>query len=606
MAAVKDTYTLELLDKILAPLKRIEAQAEKVGGVMERLEKMAGSGLGLAKLAGAVGGAVVGLGLLGKALGGVYDLFEKAAHVAWEFGKSVVEAARFAQASKLSFDIFLGKGQGEGVFNRTLRAGNLLPIDERDLVRNAQALAGAGYSGHRLDAANAALSDIEALRGKFYSQNLLLHLQRLQNEARPQARDVNMAAIDAGTGLGGIYKQLYKQQGMAMPKDPDSEEGLHTMTKQYELWVKQGRIGGKSVADAIMAAIEERFDEGKGLGTAAIKLGMGTLGGILSNLEAAPQRFLMQLGVEKMAGVRTLLDFLKKILEYFNLATPQGQQLAKVTERLVNSLFGGLGRIGERDLEHWFEGGVKVAEQFVHLVEKAWGVLDEILHGSWSSVLGAAAGVISGLGRLLGVGLWQGMRASLAGSSPILAKMVGFDVSAMKDLKDQEGGLKRRLADNPNDVGAASQLAEVQRIISGLDTSHTHIPGRRDGTWHDDLGNTRASFGQAIDAAGTAFLAAWHSAGADFARAFSSGQGEAPKEAGRNIVAGAVDGMNDEGKMHSPSRVTYEQGRNLVQGFIDGVRDKMAELEPGGEEDFHDQLLGALRAMVARGGGAPA
>lgn len=584
MAAVKDSYTLELLDKILAPLKRIEAQAEKVGGVMERLEKMCSSGLGLAKLAGYAAGAVAGLGLLGSAVSGVIGLMERAAHGAWEFGKSVVEAARFAQASKLSFDIFLGKGQGEGVFNRTLQAGNLLPIDERDLVRNAQALAGSGYSGHRLDAANAALSDIEALRGKFYSQNLLLHLQRLQNEARPQARDVNMAAIDAGTGLGGIYKQLYKQQGMAMPKDPDSEEGLHVMTKQYEHWVKQGKIGGKSVADAIMAAIEERFDEGKGLGTAAVKLGVGTLGGLLSNLEAAPQRFLMQLGVERFEGIKALMRFLQRILEYFNLATPQGKALGAAVEKLVNTLLGGLDRFGPADLEAFFQRGLKAAERLSEIIAGAWESLDKLLQGKWAEALAPLAGMFVGIGQLIGQGILEGIWGGAKAKKPIGETTGNSATDSMSKISFW--GMAGDVALKAPATAAKFLWQAPGALASGFGA----------------LGDSKI----------------WSSAADSFRKVGEGlhlvdpkegGDKEAVaevRESGRNIFRGAKEGIDEEGQIHSPSRVTYEQGRSLVQGFVDGIRDKMADLEPGGADDFIDELMGALRGSVARSGMAPA
>lgn len=592
MAAVKDTYTLQLLDKILEPLKRIEAQAEKVGGVMERLEKMAGSGLGLAKLAGAAGVAIAGLGLLGGAVTGVIGLMEKAAHGAWEFGKSVVEAARFAQASKLSFDIFLGKGQGEGVFNRTLAFGNVLPIDERDVVKTAQALAGSGYTGKRLDAANAALMDIEALRGSQYSQNLLLHFQRLQNEARPQARDVNMAAIDAGVGLGGIFAQIYKQQGKALPAHADSEEGLHIMSKQYDEWVKQGKIGGRSVANAIMFAINERFDDGDGLGAAAKKLGTGTLGGLLSNLEAAPQRFLMQLGVEKMAGMQSLMEFLRKILEYFDLGTPKGQALAKVTEKLVNTLFGGLSKIQDDDLARFFESALKVAEKFTETIKSAWEWLDQMLHGDTSGMVAATGKAMLEIGKLIGQGVWEGFKLAFQGKEEAESKKRGGMTEG------QYGALGKELGEQA--VRAGEITPEIIRRGGGAEGPGMHALIE----YLDQRGGLPAALAGQVQGAKEHYNPEeYKGLDPDKAAEMADEAREIMEKVGADAGEGLEGGTRKKLRSHSPSQAMADVGEDAVDGLVQGIRRRIAQMRDGGGDDaFLDELIGALRGSAARSG----
>lgn len=577
MSAVSDTYTLKLVDKILEPLKKIEAAAGKVGDTMERIEKMASGGAGFLKLAGAVGVAYAGLKGVGGVLEGVLHLMEKGAHGAWELGKSFVEAARFAGASKRSFDIFLGEGMGEKAFAGALRFGNVLPMDERDVVKNVQALAGSGYKGDRLEAANAALADIDALRGSQYSQNLLLHFQRLQNEARPQARDVNMAAIDAGTGLGGIFKQIYKQMGKALPTDPDSEHGLHQMTKQYEEWVKEGKVGGRSVANAIMFAIEERFDKGEGLGAAAKKLGMGTLGGLISNLEAAPQRFLMQLGIEKMAGIQSLMGFMKKLLEYFDLANPKGQALAKTAGRLVDTLFGGLDKIKDDDLARFFESGLKVAEKFTDVIRSAWEMADRLMHGSWAELKNALGGVLKDVGAMLGQGIWEGFKLAWKGTSPVGRP----DAPGTRAIDPYAGQVER--ATRKDQLEASRVMARpVERFIE-RQTAGDPLAARLESSFeHFTPEQGNPALGDEMAAEAREVMAKVGKAGGD----------------------GMEGGARRQLRSHSPSMAMDEVGVDAVDGLLQGVKRRIAQLRDGGMDDELDPLINLLRQSAARVGAA--
>lgn len=594
VSAVSDTYTLKLVDKILEPLKRIEAAAERVGGVMERLEKMAGGGLGFLKLAGAAGIAYAGLKGMGGVLEGVLHLMEKGAHGAWELGKSFVEAARFAGASKRSFDIFLGEGMGEKAFAGALRFGNVLPQDERDVVKTAQALAGSGYSGKRLEAANAALADIDALRGSQYSQNLLLHFQRLQNEARPQARDVNMAAIDAGTGLGGIFKQIYKQMGKALPSDPDSEHGLHQMTKQYEEWVKEGKVGGRSVANAIMFAIEERFDKGEGLGAAAKKLGLGTLGGLISNLEAAPQRFLMQLGIEKMSGIQSLMGFMKKLLEYFDLANPKGQALAKTAGRLVETLFGGLDKIKDDDLARFFEAGLKVAEKFADVIKSAWEWLDQMLHSDTSALVAATGKAMLEVGKLLGQGIWEGFKLAFSGKEEADKKRYGGMTEGQYNALGKELGEQAvRKGEIDAEIirrGGGAEGAGTRALVEYLD-KRGGLPDALAGQVSSAKEHYNPGDYQGMDP--------------DKAAEMAAEAQEIMKRVGEDAAEGLEGGARKKLRSHSPSMAMDEVGVDAVDGLLQGVKRRIAQLREGGMDDELDPLINLLRQSAARVG-APA
>lgn len=485
-----------MIDKILAPLKNIEKAADKVNSTLEKMEKLASGGLGMAKMAAGIGVAIGGLFALKSALTATLHLFEKGAEMAFDFGKHVVDATRFRGSNISALDLFLGKGKGEGVFNRALEAGKYLPMDERDVVRQVKELAAAGYTGKQMDEVNAALADVQALQGDAQRENLLFHFKRLKNEAAPDARDVKMAAIDTGVGMSGIFKQVYAQMGVAMPKAPDSTEGMFKMAHQYEEWKKHGQVSGNDIANAILRAISERYDAGGKLGGAAVERGDKTLGGLLANLQAAPERFLMQMKLESMPGIKSVMDFIKRLLVFFDHATPQGVKLTVVIEKMINTLFGGLDRIGQKDLERYFEAGVRMAERLIKVVEQLvgeGGLIDQLLHGDFTGLAAAAGGMIVEVGRFLGAGIWEGFKLAIGGQLKQIPGVQQVVLPTAQGITGAAHGMNKVYGTTGTQIGA-----EASR---GLSQSLDSIVPVIKGAW--------SGAGEAFGSVGKGFEGAW-------------------------------------------------------------------------------------------------
>ena len=395
-----DSYTLAMLDKINGPLDKVMASVGKLDGMLDKLQDQAGKTSSI--LAGMAGGAVVGaIGLLGSALSGVIGILEKGVGLMKDFIGTVLDASRFRSQNILSLDLFAGKGKGEGMFNNLLKFGGVLPMDERDLVRQGTSLVSAGYKGNQLDAVNAALADVSATRGEQYRANLELHFLRLKNEASPDARDVKMAAIDTGIGQQGVFKQLFAAKGIQAPAE------LFQQEKLYESLKKQGKITGNDVANAIVAGIQEKYDQGGALGSAGKRLGMGTLSGLITNLQAAPERFLAQMKLEDLPGIKSLMNFIKRVLVFFDHATPQGQKLTAVIEKMVNALLGGLDRFDEGSLGRMFKRAVGFADTLAKTIEHVWGFVENLLDSDFDSLLTSGAQILVDVGRLIGQGIWE-------------------------------------------------------------------------------------------------------------------------------------------------------------------------------------------------------
>lgn len=631
-----DEYTLKLLDQITAPLRKIEESMSKVVKTAEKLEKMASGGLGLAKVAAGVAAAVVGFNVLSNVVSGAIHLLEKLASVTWNVGKgfahAVIEAARFRTQSITSLELFLGDGKGERSFNKLLEIGKFLPMDERDVVKQGAALAAAGYKGRRLDAVNAALSDVMALRGEFYRSNLEFHFLRLKNEARPDARDVKMAAIDTGVGMEGIMKHLFKLKGVAMPK------GLHEMEQLYEHLKKSGKVTGTDVADAILMGINERMNKGQGLGSAALRLGMGTLSGLLTNLEAAPMRFLAQMKLEKMEGVKALMRFIERLLVFFNLATPQGKKLAEVVERMINTLFGGLDKIDEKALTKFFEGALRIVEQVVRALEQTWDLLGRFASGE--ALGGSAVKLIAEIGKIFGAAMYEGFKAAWKGqkeparpsmftqgpgrgvSEGLTAEAVGKGRAAgpFRDLRELRrlgeaanapratlGGPRGAVGFEdifpaplptlpqaprssatfiqPGDFGPKAPPLALPSLVQGPGAALAPAPPTAHGP-PTPSGPSFRDFGQVL---GPSF--------SEFGDAFGAGQ-----ERGQNVVRGALRGMDQEGEMHSPSRAAERRGEYLVDGLLLGIERRIALIESGASDPLLDRLAQLLRHSAMRVG----
>jgi len=509
VGAVKDTYTLELVDKILAPFKKIEAAGAKVVQTMEKLEALGEKGLGLAKLIPIAGAALAGLWALRKGVEGLWWVMEKRGQAALGFGKAILSAVGFREKWRTMFAHQFGAEEGSQVYKKVLKAAGATPGLAADLMENVGRYANIGIRDDNLNAVVGATATIQAMFDNVKAEKFSNGVTDMWSKAKFDLQDFKQmfsGILGADKAQAAILR--LKGINVAADKVAATFKKLHDAGK---ITGKEGLVGG-------LMAFQEEVEKGKPMGSFAKERGVNSLEGLLSNLEEAPANFLRSMDkLDTLPGLKSFKDFIKRVLTFFDLATPQGQKLAGVVEQLTNALFGGFDRLTDDDLVHWFEAGIEVAKRFVKLVERAWDVLGEILHGSWSSVLGQAAGFAVDLGMMIGSAIWQAFRASLAGSSPVLAKVLGFDVPVLKDLKTEEGGLRQRLKENPGDEAAGKRLREVLEMQRQLDSSSAHLPGRivaGPGAVGESIGNI--SLRQTGSAVGEGFGSAWSSAGESF------------------------------------------------------------------------------------------
>lgn len=397
-----DSYTLKMIDQMTAPLRAIEKQMERNAGMMERLSKLA--------TAAFAGGAVLGgIKLISGAIGGLVSIMQAGVGIAQKFMGSILEAAQFRAKNIGALDILLGKGKGEGYFNRALDIGGITVANEMDVVERVKQLAAAGYSGGGLNRVNAALLDVESVTGKKENADALAYyFQKFKGGLSFERDDVRMAAASAGLMERDLLKSALGLAGVSTGGQNDYQLG-----KTLEAAKKSGKLTGETMVEAMLQAIKAKHDGGGPLGTAAKKMGMGTLAGLLTNLEAAPMRFLAQMKLENLPGIQTFMQFLERLLPFFNHATAQGKQLARVVKDITNALFGGFKNITGDTLARFFASGVRVAKQLVEVIKAAWGWIDKLINGNTTELLSASMKLVFfELGKLIGMGIWEGIWAS--------------------------------------------------------------------------------------------------------------------------------------------------------------------------------------------------
>lgn len=575
---VTDTYTLKIVDQILAPLKRIDAQAAKVNENLERMEKLASSGLGMLKLAGGIGAAVAGLATLKGALGVVLDLLQKGAEAATWFGKSVLDAAMFRERHLTMLRHQLGERAGSATYNKVLELSQLTPGTAADLMEGASRLLNIGVRGQGFSGALAARADVQAMFGNEKADMFVRGLSDMFSKSKLEEQDFKQAL--AGVLPANVFQQaVLRLKGITVAADKAGAK--------FEALKKAGKITGKEGFFGALAAMEQHVDKGKGLGWFAVERGKNSLEGMISNATEAWDNFLRKMDWDKMPGIKALKAFLQRLAPYFDHATPQGQRLAAVIERMTNALFGGLDRISSKDLDRFFEGGVRVAERLVAVIERAWEWLDKLQHGSWADVIGQSARMIRDVGKLLGEGIWQGFKAAAWGGT-------------------ERGGPSAKAAPMIYGIDRGAGGRALGAILPSLGKA-----GR--GLWEaggkvgHGLWDAGGKVGSGLLAAGGDIGGALGKVGRGLGEGFGildKPQRQGMEAAGADLAAGAEEGLRRRAESHSPSEAMARAGEDLVDGLLVGIRRRLKGMELGGGrgDQILDELVEALRGAAHRTG----
>lgn len=463
-----DSYTLRMIDQLSAPMRSIESQITRVADLMERMSgggSKGGSGGGglLGNMSRGMLVAGAGIAAAGFALKGLFNLMEFGVGIAGRltmgFGRAVIEATKFRTQNIGTLELFLGKGVGRQAFDKGLQIGGITTASETDVVERMSSLASFGLKGEGLSKVLAGSLDIESIFSKEKAEKYTRGISDMLSSTKLEMVDLKQAA----QGILDMKQVKANIAGLLGGKGSIDE-----LAKKFESLQKAG-IDSKFGVYGVLKTIDDQIDAGKGLGSTAQEKGEGTLAGLLSNLQAklgleGPSSFLASIGLEDMPGIKSLMEFLKRILVFFDKGTVQGRQLVAVVERMTNVLFGGLDRISENDLQRFFEGGIRAADRLVDLVQSAWDIVGQMLHGDLSGLTGALGAGIKDVGMLLGQGMYEGFLLAFGGEKARTEQ----ERKRLQAAGLSEGQINTALSYNKN--GLVLQRLQKNARATGQDT----------------------------------------------------------------------------------------------------------------------------------------
>lgn len=444
-----DTYTLRMIEQMTAPLRKMTEQMERASNAMKGLRDLA--------LTAFAGGAVVsGIKAMSSAIGGLLDLMGRGVGIGQRFSSAIIDATMFRQKNLTALGMLLGKGKGAAAYDSALKIGGMTSASESEVVEQVRKLAGAGFKGGGLNRALAGLLDVHAFGGNEAMGSLSYYFQKFKGGLSVERDDVRMAAATAGVRERDLLKGALGVAGVKTTGMSDVQLG-----KAVEAAKKAGKLTGETMIEALLQQIKTKLDGGGQLGSYAKKIGMGSLSGLMSNLEEAPQTFLRKMKLEDLPGIKSLMAFIQRILKFFDLSTKEGQKLKGIVEDTINALFGGLDNLDSKALGRMFESAIATAKIFVKFIDEAWTSIKKIVESPdpWKALVGQMQGALEELGAIVGAGIIAGMRKALPAflsrdEADTKRKMA--EVSGQFRLSDEGLGrsTKNALVDLPKGAGA--------------------------------------------------------------------------------------------------------------------------------------------------------
>ena len=184
----------------------------------------------------------------------------------------------------------------------------------------------------------------------------------------------------------------------------------------------EGKIGVYTLLNAAIASQEKGKPE---IGEYAKRMGKVSLTGTISNFKSAFGDLLKSVDLDKWAGISGegamaggkggLQGFLTRINDA--LKGDVGKQLLGTIEKIINTLLGGLDKIGASDIDGFVKRIASLGEAAVDVIKKAWEWLDKLLHSEPGALIDSLADVLVDVGALIGEGVLKGFKAAASGSS---------------------------------------------------------------------------------------------------------------------------------------------------------------------------------------------
>ena len=321
----------------------------------------------------------------------------------FDFGKTVIEAAKFKQIMSSTIDVFY-PGRSGSIISNSIDIGNKTPSDTKPLLTRVQSLLSSGLSERQLGKAESYLADIEANGGGTdVLDSAVLAMKAIAGGGAPE---IGSSIIEKYLGKSNYIRYQAKAAGVK-----NWETGnLDDLNKK----VNDARKTGKLTAIASLQGFEEaglKKTKTTSIGDFAINQAKGSIAGAISNFSSILDNMLLSTDLDKIPGIKALVKLLNSIST--TLQTPEFQGgLAEI----INSIFAPIETLANNPTK------IKallttVKNAFVEIGSILGKVLDfftqlflaKSMESALIKVVQGLKDVLTYIGTIIGEAIWQGI-----------------------------------------------------------------------------------------------------------------------------------------------------------------------------------------------------
>lgn len=378
-------------------LKSLDAQLKKLTSSIlqiSNLTKTVGKNLDNMSIGGknSVQKLVDSVKNLGAAL-----LVVKGIELTMDFGKKVIEAAKFRQTAVLGLEQGY-KGRGETIFQDLISIANKTPADTKPLLEFANTLAPALKDNEEtLKKLVLLRADLEAKGAPISAlENLSSALLQTLGGSKPE---VGGNAIALLGGKDKYNQFLGKELGIV-------EDNPALLAKKIEKQKNLGKITAQAYTNAYVKFANDYLGQAN-IGDTSIKMATGSVAGALSNFSSVLDNMLFSIKLEDMAGIQS---FIKVLTQITNILTSKAFQSGLA--EIINDLFSGFNNLAnnpERILLA-MRGFLAIVKEIAHVLGSVFEFITKIatarsLDEALMDIVVSLKDVLVYVGKLIGEGI---------------------------------------------------------------------------------------------------------------------------------------------------------------------------------------------------------
>lgn len=402
-------FFMELVDKISGPAAKVRKSLDVVD------KKLRGSRGWQFFSKSVANGAKTMSGAVSSFFGNVgAQVVGQVTNMAASAASATVDLMAFKDATLRSFTTLTGSAAAaNALFARTVSLATTLGQSPKEALEGVTELLGKGFKGDEALTILQGMADLKTISPKANIGNLLLAIGQVKSKGVLQMEELQGQIAEAGLGVAPVLDQIAKQIGI---KGATIEE----RTAKVRAAISAGQVSANTGILGVLNAIQD-LGGGKPLGSLTVE-GRDSLSGLLTQLKALPEQFILRLDSKGMEPVRNML---RDIVNMLNPETESGAKLVATFGELVRMVaiataaFGGGFMKAVQAMFKNFDTGAKGTEK----LQKFMGALGAVL-GFIGSMLvyatigfGALAYAIGWVAMKVGeffTGVWAKIQQALA------------------------------------------------------------------------------------------------------------------------------------------------------------------------------------------------